>query len=175
MKKILLPILLFLTLGAIGQTVTGTKTRTPGIWLSSKDTAVNATAADSIAILANRADSSLRFRYSTTAPWKKIQFAPLSGSFLINSYNLSDVTNTTTARTNIGALGVSDTAAMLVPYLRKTDTTGKWIANQYGQTLGPQPAKIWVSDTIKTNESVIVGKNILIGETTPTRSDAPIS
>lgn len=74
--KYLVTILFFALCGvSYGQAITGSKTRTPGVWLSSKDTATNRTSADSIQIIANRADSSLRFYWSVGAPSRKIAFA----------------------------------------------------------------------------------------------------
>jgi len=83
LKYLVFGFTLFLSLSSAAQTPTGTKTRTPGIWLSSKDTAINRTAADSIQIIANRADSSLRFYWSVGAPSRKIAFAnDISNSYV---------------------------------------------------------------------------------------------
>lgn len=96
--RYLVTILFFALCGvSYGQTITGTKTRTPGVWLSSKDTATNRTSADSIQIIANRADSSLRFYWSVGAPSRKFAFG--------NDLALK--------------LNISDTAAMLTNYVQK--------------------------------------------------------
>ena len=99
--RYLVTILFFALCGvSYGQTITGTKTRTPGVWLSSKDTATNRTSADSIQIIANRADSSLRFYWSVGARSRKFAFG--------NDLALK--------------LNISDTAAMLANYLQKSGT-----------------------------------------------------
>ena len=99
--RYLVTIIFFVLCGvSYGQTITGTKTRTPGVWLSSKDTATNRTAADSIQIIANRGDSSLRFYWSVGAPSRKIA--------LTNDLALK--------------LSISDTAAMLTNYVQKFGT-----------------------------------------------------
>jgi hypothetical protein len=58
-------------LSANAQSNTGVKTRFPGIWWQSKDTAA-ATSADSIVVLANRADQSLYWRWSNSGAWGKL-------------------------------------------------------------------------------------------------------
>lgn len=96
--RYLVTIIFFVLCGvSYGQTITGTKTRTPGVWLSSKDTATNRTSADSIQLIANRADSSLRFYWSVGAPSRKFAFG--------NDLALK--------------LNISDTAAMLTNYVQK--------------------------------------------------------
>lgn len=97
LKYLVITVFVFGSLSSMAQTPTGTKTRTPGVWLSSKDTATNRTSADSIQIIANRADSSLRFYWSVGAPSRKIAFG--------NDLALK--------------LNISDTSAMLTNYLQK--------------------------------------------------------
>lgn len=94
MKKLLFLFLLISSF-ASAQTVTGAKTRFPGIWYQSKDTAA-ATPADSLAVIWQRSDSSLYVR--ANGYWKKIA-------------------------ANVGGfLQISDTAAMLSHYPNYTAT-----------------------------------------------------
>lgn len=115
--KILAFLVISINLNA--QTPSPTKARYLGAWFLSIDTA-SATGADSLNLRVNRADSSLRYRHNIASVWRKVQFAPLSGDFLLSSNNLADVTNINTARANLGVLAISDTSAMLANYRRKT-------------------------------------------------------
>ena len=57
-------------------------------------------------------------------------YAQPTGSYLVAANNLADVTNITTARSNIQAIGISDTASMLSPYRRtSTKITNSDLAN----------------------------------------------
>ena len=60
--------------------------------------------------------------FYATRNWTTSNFNPLLGYTPLNpANNLADVTNITTARSNIQAIGIGDTASMLSPY-RRTST-----------------------------------------------------
>jgi hypothetical protein len=46
------------------------------------------------------------------------------------------------------------------PLINSNDTTGKWIINQYGYTLGLQPSKIGISDTMRTAKILIADSSV---------------
>lgn len=147
MKKYLLFISILVSICSFAQTPSGSKTRYPGMWLSSKDTA-NATSADSIAMLANRADGSLRWRYSVTDPWKKV-LTSYDNDFIRNQTgsNLSAQTAkfyvTDTVRTNgvvLGSKVVASTfgntggAIGVLGEWRFANNEGIWTVNVAGST-----------------------------------------
>ena len=102
MKKILLVAFILLSYVSYGQQVTGQKTRFPGVFYSSKDT-LYSTSADSIAVIYNHADSSLRFRRNSY--WDRFIFKTDTAQMLLPYYNIT----ASNARFNL-KLNISDTA-----------------------------------------------------------------